>query len=99
MGRRNVPLPRRPTCAGDRLCSVQHHPQPKGSPHPEGPLHSVPGHGGDLPVLAEPPPSLHLSSSLSPSLVQPVLPVEFSSSSQHLPRTCPSPGWALGAQR
>lgn len=97
-GRRNVPLPHLPPWLGQAVFSPALS-SAQGKPHPEGPLHGVPGHGGDLPVLVEPPLSLHLSSSLSPSPVQPVLPVESNSSSQHLPRACPSPGWALGAQR
>lgn len=99
MERSNVPLPRLPPWLGTGRVQSSTILSPREASHPEGPLHGVPGHRGDLPVLAEPPLSLHLSSSLSPSLVQPVLPVEFNSSSQPLPRACPSPGQALGAQR
>ena len=97
--RRNVPLPRLPPWRGIGRVQSRTILSPREASHPEGPLHGVPGHGGDLPVLAEPPLSLYQSSSLSPSLVQPVLPVELNSSPQPLPHACPSPSRALGAQR
>lgn len=63
---------------------------------PQGSLHDVLGDGSDLSLYC-----LHHSSPppfLCPSLVQPVLPVEYNSSSLHLPRACPFPAkhWGTG---